>query len=441
MAHHAHPPAVVNIVGAGIVGLSVAWALTRRGQQVRLFDTQKPGLGASFGNSGSLSSSSVVPLATPGAARAGIKMLLDSNAPLVLRRRYLLRALPWLRQFVRVSDEVSVNQVAGSLLEILGATLPAWERVLDEIGARDLLRHTGQLHVYASAQALAADGFAWRLREAHGVRGERLERDGLLAHQPGLSAAYNAGMFLPDSAAITDPHGLCQRLAAALARAGAVFIEAPVQALLPGGAIQAAGQSWPARACVLAAGAWSMRLLAPLGVHIPLETQRGYHVQRRSHEVAPGERLRGPVVTADTKVFIVPMREGVRTGGTVEFAGLQATPAPARYALLRASFQRAFPDAPATANAADETTWMGHRPCLPDTLPVLGPLPGHPALWAAFGHGHLGLTMSAVTGEWLAQGLCETAPPSLAHFSAARTTLGARLGSAASLAHTTPGDH
>ncbi|MCX7272518.1 MAG: FAD-dependent oxidoreductase [Burkholderiales bacterium] len=418
---------MINIVGAGVVGLSVAWALVQRGQAVRLFDAQKPGFGASFGNSGSLSSSSVVPLATPGAALAGVRMLLDSNAPLVLRRRYLLRALPWLRQFVRVSDEATVNQVAGSLLEILGETLPAWQRVLQDIGAQDLIRHTGQLHVYASRQSLAADGFAWRLREAHGVRGERLDRDGLLAHQPGLGEHYTAGMFLPDCAAITDPHGLCQRLAEALARAGVIFVEAPVQALRPDGAIEAAGQVWPARACVVAAGAWSMRLLAPLGVRIPLETQRGYHVQRHRHEVAPGEVLRGPVVTADSKAFIVPMREGVRIGGTVEFAGLQAAPAPARFALLRASFARVFPQAPAAGGQADESTWMGHRPCLPDTLPVLGPLPGLPALWAAFGHGHLGLTMSAVTGDWLARALCGDAPAGLQRFGAGRATLGASL--------------
>lgn len=420
-------PAPVNIVGAGIVGLSVAWALIRRGQTVRIFDAQQPGMGASFGNSGSLSGGSVVPLATPGAALSGLKMLLDSDAPLVLRKRYALRALPWLVRFVRVSDEATVRRVAASLLEILAPALPTWQRVLDEVGATDLLHHTGQLHLYSSAAALAHDDFAWRLRDAFGVGGERLDREALLARQPGLSTAYPIGVYLPDAAAISDPHGLCLRLAEVLRKAGAQFVIAPVQALIPDGSLQADGQTWPARACVLAAGAWSMRLLAPLGVRIPLETQRGYHVQRMGHEVAPGERLRGPVVAADSKVFIVPMREGVRVGGTVEFAGLNAAPAPRRFGLLRESFARIFPDAPALPPQGGESTWMGHRPCLPDTLPVLGPLPGLPALWAAFGHGHLGLTMSAVTGDWLAQALCGKAPESLKLFAADRATLGARL--------------
>jgi len=415
----------VNIVGAGIVGLSVAWALVCRGRTVRVFDAQPPGAGASFGNSGSLSSASVVPLAVPGAARAGMKMLASADAPLVVRRRYLLRALPWLRQFVRVSDEATVRQVAEALLAILSPTLPAWEAVLTAVGARDLLEHTGQLHVYASRQALAADGFAWRLRAELGVRAEALDRDGLLARQPGLGPAYTAGMFLPEVAAITDPHGLCLRLAQALRERGVEFIQAPVDALRADGGLQAAGRTFAAQACVLAAGAWSMDLLRPLGLRVPLESQRGYHLQRSSPEVAPGQALRGPVVTGDTKVFIVPMRAGVRCGGTVEFAGLRADPGERRFALLQSSFARAFPQA-GEAGAAGQTRWMGHRPCLPDTLPVLGPLPGLPAVWTAFGHGHLGLTMSAVTGQWLADALCGQDVPELARFGIQRPSLGAR---------------
>ena len=416
---------MINIIGAGIVGLSVAWALVRRGQPVRVIDAQAPGSGASFGNSGSLSSGSVVPLATPGAAGAGLKMLLDADAPLVVRRRYLLRALPWLRQFVRVSDEATVRQVAGALFAILEDTQSAWTQVLREIQATDLWAPTGQLHVYASARALAADRFAWSLRERFGVHGQPLDREALLARQPGLGEAYQAGMFLPDNATITDPHGLCLRLEKALRAAGVAFVTAKVEAITAQGEVQLAGERLSGRACVLAAGAWSGALLQPLGVTLPLESQRGYHVQRSTPEIAPGVALRGPVVTADTKVFIVPMREGVRCGGTVEFAGLQAEPAARRFALLRRSLARAFPQAGQADGA--EREWMGHRPCMPDTLPVLGPLPRLPAIWTAFGHGHLGLTMSAITGRWLAEALCGRPPAALSRFAADRPTLGARL--------------
>lgn len=422
----ARGPGAISVVGAGVVGLSVAWALARDGWTVTIFDPNPPGSGASFGNSGSLSSGSVVPLAVPGALRSGLKMIADPNAPLAVRRRYVLRALPWLREFVRASDDASVRQVAGALLEILAPTLPAWRQVLDEIGANDLLRATGQLHLYTSHQHLAADAYAWRLRETLGVRGERLEGAALAERQPGVAATYPIGMFLADSASILDPHGLCLRLADALARRGVRFVHEPVRALRADGTLEAAGRSWPAGACVLAAGAWSASLLQGLGVRVPLESQRGYHLQLAGHEVAPGVSLRCQVVPADTKVFIVPMREGVRCGGTVEFAGLRAAPAPRRFALLRSSLARVFPGMPAQP-PGEVREWMGHRPCLPDTLPVLGPLPGLPAVWTAFGHGHLGLTMSAVTGQWIAQALAGRAPPALARFSATRPTLRARL--------------
>lgn len=414
---------MINIVGAGIVGLSVAWALVRRGEHVRVFDRDEPGQGASFGNSGSLSAGSVVPLATPGVTRNGVSMLFDPDAPLVIRRSYLLRAMPWLLRFARVSDEASVRGLAHALLAILSPTLPTWERVLGEIGAPELMRVTGQLHLYPSAEAMAKDGFGWRLREALGVRTERLDRAGLLALQPGIAPRYTHAVFLPEPATIADPHGLCVRLAQALRDAGVEFVRAGVDALDADGAVRALGRAWPARASVLAAGAWSASLLRPLGVNVPLESQRGYHVQRPDLVVAQGAALERPVVAADSKTFIVPMREGIRVGGTVEFAGLDAMPTHARVALLRRCFAEVFPSAPAIAPGAEEREWMGHRPCLPDTLPVLGPLPGVPAVWAAFGHGHLGLTMSAVTGAWIADAMLGRPDPSLAMFSLDRPSL------------------
>ena len=417
---------MINVVGAGIVGLSVAWVLVRRGEAVRVFDRDEPGKGASFGNSGSLSAGSVVPLATPGVARSGLKMLFDADAPLVVRRSYLLRALPWLAQFARVSDAATVRRLAHSLLAILAPTLPAWRQVLVDIDGLDLLRETGQMHVYPSRAALDADAFAWRLRRESGVRTDFLQRDELLALQPGIGPAYSHGVFLPDAATITDPHGLCVRMAAALSAAGAEFVRVPVQALGTDGRVHAQGRDWPARACVVAAGAWSAQLLGALGVRVPLESQRGYHVQRPGNLVDADVELLRPVVAADAKVFIVPMREGARVGGTVEFAGLRAQEDARRFELLRRSFSRVFPGAPAAPAGAAEHTWMGHRPCLPDTLPVLGPLPGAPGLWAAFGHGHLGLTMSAVTGAWIADALIGRPDPALRHFALERPTLGAR---------------
>jgi D-amino-acid dehydrogenase len=162
--------------------------------------------------------------------------------------------------------------------------------------------------------------------------------------------------------------------------------------------VRAEGEAIHADQVVLAAGAWSATLLAPLGVHVPLESQRGYHVMLPD----PGVMPRRPVVPADRKAFLTPMEEGLRVGGTVEFGGTEREPNPARAALLLEDLLKVYPQA-RTADA--KPFWMGHRPCLPDTLPVMGPVRANPGLWCAFGHGHLGLTASAPTGAMIARAL------------------------------------
>jgi D-amino-acid dehydrogenase len=148
---------------------------------------------------------------------------------------------------------------------------------------------------------------------------------------------------------------------------------------------------------VVAAGAWSRGLLQPLGLRLALESQRGYHVQFQGGP-SPVSRT---VVLADHKVFITPMQEGLRVGGTVEFGGLQAPPNPHRANVLLRLAQQAFP----VLSGQPYSTWMGHRPCMPDSIPVVGPAPGMPGLWLATGHGHLGLTDSAATGVLIARGI------------------------------------
>ena len=167
--------------------------------------------------------------------------------------------------------------------------------------------------------------------------------------------------------------------------------------------VRTATETLAADQVVLAAGAWSARLLAPLGITVPLETQRGYHVMLPD----AGISLQRPVVPADRKAFVTPMEAGLRIAGTVEFGGLEAPPTPRRAALLLEDLRQVFPQA---RTEGAEGFWMGHRPCLPDSLPVMGPVERWPGLWCAFGHGHLGLTGSAPTGARIARAMLGPAP-------------------------------
>jgi len=394
----------VAVVGAGIVGCCVALALIKRGADVTLIDRDAPGSGCSYGNSGAISPGSVAPLAMPGVLAGLPRMLWDRESPLSLPLRYLPRALPWLTRFVLSAAPASVERSAARLAAVHAGAIEAHEALARDVGVHHLFMRRGHLHLYPDAQSLAKDAAAWRLRERHGYRFERLDRSGIVALEPRIGPRYQAGVFLADHATIRDPLRYVEAIARAFTARGGQIRRAEVQALQRG-----TGNRWSLRAApelvppasefddvVVATGAWTRRLLDPLGLRLPLESQRGYHAQFDGvHGV-----VSRTVVLADRKVFVTPMEGGLRVGGTVEIAGLQRAPDMRRAAMLERIARSTFEGLTSPA-----VHWMGHRPCMPDSVPVVGPAEGLAGLWLAVGHGHLGLTDSANSAERIADAL------------------------------------
>jgi D-amino-acid dehydrogenase len=408
----------VIVVGAGIVGLCVAWFLQRDGAAVTVLDRDGPGEGTSSGNAGAISAGSVAPLAMPGVLAQVPRMLLDRRAALHIPAPYWPAALPWLWRFVLSARPARVREIADGMAQLLAGAEERHRDILRAEGALELFRDEGQLYLYLDEAHLAKDEAAWALRRAHGLEMRVLDRAGVLALEPEVSAAYRVGVFLPRQGHCVNPLRHARVVARGVARMGGAIRRARVEALTTEGlrvtGVRAGGERLKAEHVVLAAGAWSAALLAPLGIRVPLESQRGYHVMLPD----PGVMPRRPVVPADRKAFLTPMEEGLRVGGTVEFGGTERAPNPTRAALLLEDLLKVYPQA-RTADA--RPFWMGHRPCLPDTLPVIGPVRAHPGLWCAFGHGHLGLTASAPTGALLARALLGPAPNAdLAPFSIER---------------------
>ena len=389
----------ILVIGAGIVGLALAWRLRQGGADVAVIDPDPPGSGASFGNAGAISAGSVVPLAMPGVLRQAPQMLLDPAAPLHVPASYWFRAIPWLTRFAAAARPARVAAIADALSALHHLAVEQHQALAKEIGAPELIAAEGHLYLYRSQPHLAKDGESWALRRRHGVRVETLDRAGIESLEPAIGPAYIVGQFLPDHAHCVNPHRYCTAIAEALVREGGTLVRDRVTRILAEGGrvtgLQGEQADYPADAVAVAAGAWSVRLLAPLGLRIPLETQRGYHVNLPD----PGVQVRRIVVPADRKVFITPMEGGLRVAGTVEFGGLDRAPTPKRAELLYDDLHAALPDA---RTDGAEGFWMGHRPCLPDSLPVIGPAPGLANLWLAFGHGHVGLTGAAPTAEMLA---------------------------------------
>lgn len=412
----------VVVIGAGIVGLCVAHELRKAGYQVSIIDPEEPGSQCSFGNAGAISAGSVAPLAMPGIMKSAAGMLFDADSPLHVPWHYWLRAAPWLRRFVASATPQRVEQIASALQDLFAGALEHHQALARDIGCPERVVQTGQLHLYRDTAALAKDAGSWRLRERHGVRIEQLDAAGVRALEPAVSDGYRAGVFMPEQGAVTEPFLYAGAIAHAVRRQGVQFIRDSVRRVRrmpsssPGGTWQVEGaqSSLQAGQLVIAAGIWSADLLRTLGLRVPLESQRGYHL----HVTDPGVSISRPLVLADRKVFMVPMETGLRISGTVEFGGLSMPPSERRSELLGAAGREGLPGLRLDAASA----WMGHRPCLPDSLPVLGPVPGHPGLWCAFGHGHLGVTGSINTARWIAQGMrgqfdmARFAPFSIARF-------------------------
>ncbi|WP_426958698.1 NAD(P)/FAD-dependent oxidoreductase [Muricoccus radiodurans] len=393
-------PKHVLVIGAGIVGLALAFRLRQGGAEVTVVDPAPPGEGgASFGNAGAISASSVAPLAMPGLLRQVPGMLLDPAAPLHVPAAYWLRAAPWLARFVAAARPATVARATAALDALLRLATEQHLALAREIGAAELIRPNGQLYLYRDRPQLAKDAAGWDIRRAHGARVETIERADVVSLEPAVSPAYQVGVFLPDHAYCAAPHRYARAVAEALVRAGGEIRRDRITGITvaDGRVTGARGEdgTYAADEVVVAAGAWSARLLAPLGYRIPLETQRGYHVDLP----ASGVTLTRPLIPADRKVFITPMEGVLRVAGTVEFGGLDRPPSAARANLLYDDLAAVLPQA---SREGAEGHWMGHRPCLPDSVPVIGPAARMPGLWFAFGHGHLGLTGSAPTAAMLA---------------------------------------
>lgn len=388
----------VVVIGAGIVGVCIAHELRQRGLDVLLIDRDEAGCGCSFGNSGAISPASVAPLAMPGVLRSIPDMIGKADSPLFLPWNYLPRAAPWLLKFVLSATPQRVEQSAARLADIHRDAVALHTQMVHDVGVPELLLSRGHLHLYPDQAAFAKDAQGWQLRTNNGIDFTVLDRDGILQLEPNISERYQFGVFMADQATITNPYGYVQAIFNKFVADGGRFQRADVSAVsrCAKGAWQVTATDGVIRTLqlVVAAGVWTRELLKPLGIRMALEGQRGYHVQFQSGS-SPVSRT---VVLADRKVFVTPMTEGLRVGGTVEIAGLRSPPQAKRAAALA---QIAFENFPALEHQP-YSTWSGYRPCMPDSLPVIGPVDNHPGLYLATGHGHLGLTDSIGTAHRIA---------------------------------------
>ncbi len=407
----------VIIVGAGIIGLAVAQKLQEAGRGVTLVDRKGIAREASERNAAGLAFSDIMPLATAGMMRKVPRWLLDPLGPLSIPAGYFPRIFPWLVRFWRAGWPDKIEASIRAQAELMHLAREEMAAMISACGLGHMLRSDGSLELYESEAAFKAAQPGWRRRKDAGIAFEHVRGSRLTELQPGLSPRFVAGTFVPSWQTVCEPYQFATAVADHVLGRGGKFLPGEVTQVRPeekGARVELSdGRSLHANNVVIAGGAWSKRLAAGLGDHIPLETERGYNTT-----LPPSAfDLKRMLIFGGHGFVITPLATGIRVGGAVELGGLDRKP---NYARADAMLNKAAKFLPGLKTDSGEQ-WMGFRPSLPDTLPAIGHSRASRHIVYAFGHGHLGLTQCAATGRLVRDLMSGDAPPiSLTPFSPQR---------------------
>ena len=387
----------VVVIGAGIIGVCCALSLQQSGAQVTLIDRLPPGDdgAASFGNAGSISWSSCIPIAMPGLMTQVPGWLLRPDGPLAIRWQHLPTLLPWLWRFVRAGNEAQVATSAAALAMLHGPALELHQQFAHLAGVPQLIGDCDYLHVFSTSQVDRLDQLEWRLRAEHGARLELLGQNALSERVPALARRYPQTVNIRDQGFVRNPSRLVSAYAEHFAQCGGTLITEEVSGFETRErrvvAVRTSDASIVAEQVVIAAGPWSRRLTKMLGFDIPLDTERGYHISIEN----PGLEINQTIMETDEKFVVTPMEAGLRFAGAVELASIDAMPDYRRADAIRRAAERMFPN----INTQQVTRWMGRRPSLPDGLPIIDRLPDFENVLLAFGHAHTGMVGAPQTSR------------------------------------------
>ena len=394
------------VLGAGIVGTSVALHLVKRGLSVTLVDKRGPGEETSYGNTGVIVGASVFPTPFPRSMRKLIQIALKRAPEANYHWGDLLKIAPWLWMYYRYSTDENLRDSAVKLRPLMSRSVAEHKVLLEESGALGYLRENGWLTLYRSDAAFAAMQPQLEFGATIGVAAQPLDTAATLALEPSLAPVFRHALMWPDVASLSNPLMVTRAYAARFSALGGVLVTGDARSLsrvdgrwrvdTDGGPVAAAE-------AVVALGPWSTDVLRPLGIDVPLGIKRGYH---RHYATQGNASLSRPVIDTEYGYALTPMEQGIRLTTGAEFASRDAPPTPVQFDRVLPHARALFP----LGAPKDDETWLGRRPNMPDALPVLGRAPGQSGLWLAFGHGHWGLTLGPVSGRLIAEMMTGATP-------------------------------
>lgn len=387
------------VIGAGIIGTAIAHDLQKRGRQVVLLDRATPGRGASFGNMASIAVTEFMPASRPSVWRQIPGWMLDPEGPVRVRPGYMPRLVPWFLRFIAASRPSKLRALEAQGAALCERALVDTMALLRETGLEGEITQEGCLSLYTDSAEFKADRDHIEILERFGFAHQVLSGAEARALEPELSKDIGMAVLFPDNRSMRDPYRLVLALADRFTALGGRVERGEVTGFVRGERMREVvlkdGRRLAADEVVICAGAFSAGLAKMLDEPIPLETERGYHTQI----MAPGISMRHSIIWPARAFMVTPTAGGIRVGGTVEMAGLEAPPDYRRAKITARRAQSALPN----LACAGLTEWMGHRPALPDTVPILSASGRTKGVFYAIGHGHLGLTYAATTARLMGQ--------------------------------------
>jgi glycine/D-amino acid oxidase-like deaminating enzyme len=385
------------IAGAGAVGLATALWAQEAGLSVALIDMGEPGAGASFGNAGTIATYACTPVNSPSVFTNLPSLLFHKSSPLRIDPLYAIRRLPWLLSFLRNCTPSRVEAITGKLAYLLAEADTGLDPLLAQVKTDDLIVSNGCLYVYSTAQEFEAASDSIAARRANGVAFDILDEKNITALEPAIQMPVHRSLYFPAARHVADPGELMRRLHQRFLGRGGHWLQAEVrscQATGDGVTISVFDQDdIKCDRFVVAAGAFSRNIQGSGAEALPLDAERGYHLMFRDC----ADKLSRPVGWAKAGFYATPMTEGLRIAGTVELAGLTAAPTQGQFDYLKRMSEHML-----GRLGRPTSKWLGFRPTMPDALPVIGPSAGNDRVLFAFGHQHVGLTLSGITGKIIA---------------------------------------
>jgi len=385
----------VAVIGAGTVGSCCAWYLQRAGFEVTVIDPVLPGQSTSYGNAGCIAPSHISPFSYPGVMRQIPGWLLDPGGPLRIRWAHFPGLVPWLWRFWRSGTVQGVEWSSRAQARLMKCVLRDFEEILAETKQTHMCKSRGAIVFFDRREEFEDARWQFDLKDELGFEWQHLSPGELKIMAPALRQDIGMSLYYPDWQHLLDPGAVTARIAEDCFKHGGTWlqdrvstVETSEQGITLG---TESGKQINTDALVVAAGAWSNQIARQLDYSVPLTPKRGYH----SMVGNPGIELDYPLMSMSRSFVMTPMQDGLRIAGTAEFAALDAKPDYRRARVLLEHARHYLPE----LECEDVDEWMGQRPMMSDSVPVISPSPSRANVYYAFGHGHYGLTQGPTTGK------------------------------------------